>query len=135
MAEILVKAVAASNSNPAKDAFCYKRGMCVIIMPDGHPWGLEERLPKFAVIKVPLVSIAKVQKYIAVWPTVQRRRWRIRWADLPLAARNKLQDDGELTIKAKSEYLGAFDYTWNQVKEYFHNDETNLDETEDIGAV
>lgn len=132
MAEILIKATDATHPDPAKDRRgCYKRGMPVVVMPDGHPWGAEERLPTFALLKVPLVPVARVEQYVEAWTDVQRRRWRIRWADLPLATRTKWQTTGELIIRARLEYLGPFDHTWAQVKAFFRNDETGLDETGD----
>lgn len=105
-------------------------------MPDGHQWGTEERLPKFVVIKIPGISCSQVQKYIAAQVdqdgnAIRRRLWQIRWASLPLAARQKLSSAGELVIKAGA-YDGVFDYTWAQVKGFFRNLETNLDETADL---
>lgn len=146
MAEMLVRAVSSALlSDPVKDQRgCYKRGMPVVVMPDGHQWGTLERLPTFVLIKFPLISAERVQKYIAtqtelqlvngeLTPVVTRRRlWRIRWADLPLAARNKLQSSGELVIKATTDYTGTFDYTWTQVKQYWQNQQTGLDETADV---
>ncbi len=139
MAELLVKAISATHAVPIKDQRgCYKRGMPVVVMPDGHLWGNEERLPKFVVIKIPLIGVWAVQKYTAPWmdltipsqpETVQRRKWRIRWADLPAAAQTILATTGMLTIKATADYTGPFDYTWDQVKTYFRNEEAGLDET------
>jgi len=63
--------------------------------------------------------------------TIIRRLWQIRWASLPLVARNKLASLGELVIKVGL-YGGTYDYTWAQVKGYFRNQQTNLDETEDL---
>jgi hypothetical protein len=132
MAELLLKAVDATHSNPTKDAAgCYKRGHIVVVMPDGHEWGLQERLPKFALLKFPLVPVNRVEKYIAQQEGVRRRRWRLRWADLPAQARNRLMNTGQLVIKARAEYAGEFDYTWAQVRDYFRNDETGLNETQD----
>jgi hypothetical protein len=148
MCEILVKAVSVTNPDPDKDQRgCYKRGYLVLIMPDGHVWGREEGLPKFVVIKLPGVPVdnEKIRKYTEEWKamtgldpdggpiieTQQRRRWQIRWVDLPQAARNKLASTGELVIKAGS-YLGPSDYTWAQIKHYFRNLETGLDEIEDL---
>lgn len=138
MAEILIKAVDTINSDPDKDARgSYKRGMPVVVMPDEHPWGVEERLPKFVVIKIPGISVERVQKYIEIWTDlitgdpVRRRRWQIRWSDLPAAARNKLQNTGQLVIKAGT-YSGTYDYTWTQVKQYFRNLQSGLDELEDL---
>ena len=137
MAEILIKAISAAHSDPTKDQRgCYKRGMPVVVMPDGHPWGNEERLPKFVVLKIPMISVAQVQKYIE--PQIEsdvvtrRRLWRIRWADLPALAQSILTTTGMLTIKATEAYTGTFDYTWTQVKVYFRNQLTGLDETADL---
>lgn len=144
MAEILIKATNSFHSDPDMDARgSYKRGMPVIVMPDGHEWGAKERLPNFIVLKIPGISVTAVQKYVSVHTEVQmvnselqdvtvtRRLWRIRWADLPLAARNKLQADGELIIKTGT-YDGPFDYTWTQIKTFFRNQATNTDETEEV---
>jgi hypothetical protein len=153
MAEILVKAHDSTHIDPMKDSrACFKRGHPVVVMPDGHQWGTEERLPKFVVLKVPGVPVDRMKKYVSEWTapqtgdvspelagvpdsravTLRRRRWRLRWADLPLLARTKLQTVGELTIKASSDYLGPFDYTWDQAKTFFRNDESGLDETMDV---
>lgn len=137
MAEILIKAMDHSHPDPNKDrAGCYKRGMCVVVKDDGHPgWGAKEGLPKFAVLKVPGVSAAKLRKYTAEQmqgnAPYRRRLWRVRWEDLPAAARRKLAETGELIVKT-GEYSGDYDFTWQQVKNYFRNLETNQDETEGI---
>jgi hypothetical protein len=153
MAEILVKAVDATHPDPVKDQRgCYKRGMFVAVKPDGWEWGALERLPQFAIIKIPTIPVATVEKYMAsvsetVWVEMpldfnpaggewkervtRRRRWQLRWADLPAAARNKLQDTGQLVIKAGS-YGGAYDYTWPQVRGYLRDLVTGLDETGDL---
>jgi len=137
MAELLVKAKDAVHGNPVVDRVgCYKRGMPVVVMPDNHVWGIEERLPIFVVIKIPLIPVAQVLQYIEAHEisgvTFRRRRWQIRWADLPLSAMNLLATNGELTIKATPVYAGNFDYTWTQIKGFFRNLETNLDETREI---
>jgi hypothetical protein len=68
MAELLIKAVDATHSDPAKDSRgCYKRGDPVVAMPDGHSWGVREGLPKFVLLKVPGVTVAQAQQYIAPW--------------------------------------------------------------------
>ena len=142
MAEMLVKAVDAIHDDPVKDRRgCYKRGMPVVVMDDGHEWGKEERLPTFIIIKFPLIPKDKVMKYIDPEPGLdidgnivvdRRRMWQIRWADLPLVAKNKIQTTGELIIKATSSYTGSYDYTWTQIKTYFRNLLTNLDEVKDF---
>ena len=138
MAEILVCArTLRSHADPVKDrSGSYKRGMPVVVMPDGHEWGRLETLPDFVKIKVPGISVDKVQKYIEEWTTgefdvLQRRRWRVRVEDMPAAALNKLGTTGELIIRAGG-YTGTFDYTWQQVKTFFRNEETGLDDTVDI---
>jgi hypothetical protein len=137
MAEILVKAVSATNPDSTKDQRgCYKRGMPVVVMPDGHPWGLEERLPKFVVLAIPLISVAQVRKYldqqIEAGAVTRRRLWIIRWSSLPAAAQTILQTTGLLTIKATAAYTGPFDYTWTQVKDYFLNQFTGLNDTAEL---
>lgn len=142
MAEILVKAVSsAALADLTKDQRgSYKRGMPVVVMPDGHPWGRREGLPNFIVVKLPGVSAERVKKYIEAESTVvdgevvttRRRIWRIRFADLPAATRTKLQATGELIIKADAAYNGTFDYTWTQVKGFWLNTVTGLDETADV---
>lgn len=142
MAEILVKAESASvPGNPEADAMTYKRGYPVVVMPDGHPWGLLERRPRFVVIKVPGIAVERVRKYIEEWTTmdmegvrrhVRRRIWRIRWDDLPTRARNRLRDDGELIIKAGGQTVPNADYTWTQVKAYFRDDARGVDEGEEL---
>jgi hypothetical protein len=145
MCEIIVKAIDATHPDPVKDQRgCYKRGYPVAVYPDGTKWGKEERLPKFVIIKFPGVPVdnAIVQKYIqpelgdtpdinGIYPVVRRRLWKIRFDDLPLIARNKLATNGELTIKVGT-YAGTYDYTWTQVKNFFRNQKTGLDETAEI---
>lgn len=147
MAQILVFAQNNTHSDPDEDRRgCYKRGYCTVVAPDDHIWGNLERLPNFVVLKVPGVSVDKVRKYITpeevqdgvmedgVTPIMviyRRRLWKLRWDDLPAAAKQRLADDGELVIKA-GDYDGVYDYTWTQVKSFFRNQQTDLDETEDL---
>lgn len=120
MAEILVNARAMSD---------WQLGHPVHVAEDGQPWGTEERLPKFVVLKLPLVPAARVMKYVQDEGLVRPRTWRIRWAALPQAARDKLTTVGELVILVPAYgYQGPFDYTWTQVKQFFRNDVTGLDE-------
>lgn len=129
MAEALVMA---SNANPTTP-----RGMIVAVMDDGNPWSPTEGLPMFVVIKIPLISVDAVRKYATVYRSglstyLGKRLWQIRYASLPQAARDKLSSEGQLTIKATAAYGGAFDYTWAQVKQFFRNLQTGLDETADL---
>lgn len=147
MAELLVKASNAVHVDPNADRQgCYKRGYPVLVMPDGWQWGAQEQLPNFVVFKFPLIAVDNpvLLKWTQAWKVdvstadgrirrdfVQRRRWRVRWADLPQAAQDLILANGGLVIKATAAYSGPFDYTWAQVKAYFRNDETGLDETAD----
>jgi hypothetical protein len=137
MAEILLKATDYTHPDATKDRRgSYKRGMPVVVVEDGHEWGSREGLPKFAVLKFPGVSVDRVQKYIelqfdAQGEVYRRRRWRVRWEDLPQAARNKLASTGQLVIKAGT-YDGTYDYTWEQVRSYFRDQLTGTDESGNI---
>ena len=140
MAQILIKAIDATHPDAINDRVgCYKRGMPVVVMPDTHTWGAEERPPKFIVLKIPGVPVETVKKYIEPeledgeeQPKIYRRRmWRFRIDDLPAAAKTKLLKNGELTIRAGT-YDGSYDYTWAQVRSYIRNLKTNTDETENL---
>ena len=140
MAEILVCAVARyTHPDPAKDrAGCLKPGMPAVVMPDGNPWGKEEGPPRFVVVKVPGVPVSSLLKYVDVEPDAfvpkfvyRVRRWIIRWDDLPQKAKNRLKNDGELVIAAGG-YTGPSDYTWAQVRSFFRDQMSGLDETGDL---
>lgn len=62
MAELLVKAIDATHPDPEKDRRgCYKTGDVVVVMPDGHEWGKEEREPLFFVVKVPGLDVEEAK--------------------------------------------------------------------------
>lgn len=78
MAEFLIKAVSVINIDTIKDQRgCYKRGDVVVVMPDNHIWGIEERLPKFVIVKIPGLAVDLVKKYIDTHmePRLQTDRW------------------------------------------------------------
>jgi hypothetical protein len=88
------------------------------------------------------VPVEKVKKYIEPeredtadadgrYQVFRRRLWKFRFDDMPTAARRKLRDNGELTIRAGT-YDGSYDYTWAQVRSYIRNLKTNTDETENL---
>ena len=113
----------------------FKRGMPVAIGEDGTDWG-EGIKGAFVILKIPMVSVDKVREYIGeheiAAKTYRRRLWQIQWASLPTVAKNKLRDNGMLTIKAPVAYTGAYDYTWTQIKQYLKNLDTNLFETREL---
>jgi hypothetical protein len=134
MAEILIKAFDNTYPDPEKDQKgCYKRGMPVVVMPDGHIWGSSEGLPNFYILKLPGVSVDKVQHFInpetedggldyrgrPIINMVRRRVWKIFIEDLPQATINKLNNTGEIIISP------AGDYTWTQVRNYIKKITTN----------
>ncbi len=139
MTELLIKAIDYVNPDPVEDRIgSYKRGMIIAVKEDNHTWGNKECLPKFVVLKIPGISVQNVLKFCESYDidmgggtmlTYRRRRWIIRWSDLPQVAKDKLKNNGELIIKVDN-YSGDYDYTWNQIKNYFRNQETKLDGAE-----
>lgn len=138
MAEILIMAVNKTHPNETKDRQgSYKVGMPVVVEEDNHKWGAKECPPTFYLIKIPTIAAYRVRKFVAEQTIdlgqgaelYRRRRWQIRVSDLPQAAINLFQANGEIIIRAGS-YSGPYDYTWNQVKNYFRNLETGLDGAE-----
>jgi hypothetical protein len=102
---------------------CYKLGDPVVVMPDGHTWGLEERLPKFYVVKIPGLAAETAKKWIAAWvdtadpehPVKMRRRlYGINIASLPSSIRNALQTTGAVTV------------TLSQIRNYIINKRTGV---------
>jgi hypothetical protein len=100
---------------------CYKSGDPVVVMPDGHEWGLEERLPKFYVVKIPGITVEAARKWVATWkdeadpdkPVIMRRRlYGVNVASLPASIRNTLQTTGTVTV------------TLNQIRNYIVNKQT-----------
>lgn len=141
MAEILVYVGADhTHADPVKDQRgSYKRGYPVVVRPDGHEWGAQERLPDFGILKLPLVPVAKVEEYALREPDifdpltiVRRRRWRLRLGTLPADLINKFQTEGVLIVKARPAYNGPFDILWADLKGSFRNQQTGLDETRDL---
>lgn len=145
MAEALVFAKDNSHSDPTQDRFCWKRGMIVVVMPDGHEWGLQETpvgktaaQRKFVLFKFPDVSVARIEKYIETnWHYDQftgdrvdddRRLWKIVWDELPNSAKNLLRDVGIISIGP----VPPNNYTWAQLKNFILNIKTQLRETEDL---
>ena len=141
MARLLLRGKNNTHPDPDIDRIgCYKRGMPVVAKEDDHVWGLGEMFPNFVSIDFPEVPVNKILKYIepeysgiptAEATTYRRRLWQLRWSDLPVAARNILALNSCLVIKV-GDYTGPYDYTWQQIKGFFRNLKTDLDETEDL---
>jgi hypothetical protein len=138
MAEVLIKALDHVHPDAVIDrAGSYKRGHPVVVMPDGHPWGKEERPPKFVVLRFPGLSVDALRAYCDMWwqsalpefgqtkpQLLQRRRWRFRLDAMPQVARDKLDESGVLTV--------GIDVTWTQLRGFLRDDQANVDETKDL---
>ncbi len=139
MAEMLIKATDATHHDPLVDACgCYKRGMPVVVMEDGHEWGSEEGPPKFYVIKFPGVSAESLRKYIAPWLNtdqsgkivgVKRREWQFQLNELDPSVLQILESTGSLSVQTSQALRGSFDLAWNQFRSICHNHKTNLRES------
>lgn len=137
MAELLIKTTDNTHADPVKDRRgCYKRGYPVVVMPDGHGWGNEERLPWFWIVKLPMIDPALIKEYIAEWrdtgnleQTLQRRRWQLQVEQLPAAALDILTTTGVLTVKVHPAYDGPFDLLWTDFRQRWLNLETLQSET------
>lgn len=137
MAEAVIFTGTNTHPDPIKDRTgCWKAGMIVDVGPDGRDWGRNVVPPKFAILKMPGVSVDRVRKYIAeqlddaggllLEPVRFRRRlWQIQTQELPVRAQNLLAA-GSITIGPTG------DYTWTQVKNYFLRHDTMLRETEGV---
>ena len=121
MCEILIKAIDAKHSDPAKnERGCYKRGDIVVVMPDGHQWGSEEGLPRFVRVKIPGLDPETVKHIIEPhqdttdpdpknWVMLARRKWRVLVDDVPQGIIDQLRDNGEVTV------------TVNQIRNFVKN--------------
>jgi hypothetical protein len=124
VAEILVRAADSVHPDPGVDAVgCYKRGDPVVVMPDGHPWGVAELDPaRFYVIRLPGVPVAALLRYLApeTHPTergpdgrpriVRRRRWHAQGT--PETWKRELSTRGQIRR------------TWEEVRGYIRDKAT-----------
>lgn len=149
MCELLVKAIDVINVNKDKDrAGCYKRGMTVLAMDDGHEWGKEERPPKFFIVKMP--GIKKDDPIIVEYcqpelkddplpnenPRYRRREWQIQTDELSNDLTNKMsniQGGGAITLRFNN--IGPQkDDEWENFRGKLKNMKTNLRETRSFGG-
>lgn len=115
------------------------RGHIIDVKPDNWIWQKEEdprlypsaSLRKFALIRFPSVSVARIQKYMVKQvdqfvPTliIRERLWQIQWNSLPAVARNIVIATGVLTIGPTG------DFTWPQVQAFFVRLDTGQGDTE-----
>lgn len=117
MAEILVKLSDNIHPDPTRDVGSYKRGMPVVVMPDGHPWGDEERPPKFFVMKFPGVPVEDLLDYVAEEPgpvdgsILARRRWRFSVDELPRDMRRRIEQSGVMVVRTSRGRAGDTEWT------------------------
>lgn len=133
MAEFLIKA--RDQVDKAKDEEKRNRGWTkgdiVVVMPDGHWWGREERPPKFFVLKIPNLPVNEAVKYIEphqvdtglvsmdntkIIRYVSRRKFRVLIDQFPDYIKNKITDDGIVTV------------SWDQAKSYIQNKQEQVTE-------
>lgn len=132
MAELLIKAIDATHSDPTKDAACYKRGDIVLVRPDGMTWGNKEVIPpadggKFVVVKITDVTPRQIKDWIKNnWDADiegfdviggRRRRVRIDVHLLPVGVRNTLNT------------TGTYSTTWAAIRQYVRNKQTDATAT------
>ena len=118
MAELLVRTVNNTHTDPVKDKACYKKGDIVLAAPDGYVWsrmeskkqwvneGLDPNLwpGGFAILKVADITIEQAQVYLQESNISDfiRRKSNLKWADIKAALpTNKLaiyQEFAELTV-------------------------------------
>jgi hypothetical protein len=122
MAEILVKAIDHVHSDPEKDrSGAYKRGMPVLVMPDGHPWGKEEGPPKFTIVKIPGLDPQTIRNKMESWKrtvdysvvnrSVAQDGWRLR----AFAENVSVSDHGVGGGKISRDHIESFINNWNAV--------------------
>lgn len=130
--ELLIRRNSKTSPDPIKDKMLYKKGDIVVVKPDGHEWGNLEDPTKhpdgvagcgFVIVKIPGVTFtpAKVEKWLGHIQDgeevmTKRRLWEVMTDDVPNNVKNKLRDDGVVTI------------TWAKVKDFIRN--TITDERE-----
>ena len=123
--EMLLRRRSKTSPDPVKDQMLYKKGDIVVIKPDGHEWGNLEDPAKhpdgvdgcgFVIVKVPGVNPtkAKIDKWMDhvkdIDETMTKRRlWEVMTDDVPPNVKNKLRDDGVVTI------------TWAKLKDFIRN--------------
>jgi hypothetical protein len=60
MAELLVRTVDKSSTDPVEDRMLSKRGDVIVAEPDDHPWGAQELTAEYwTIIKAPGVSVSE----------------------------------------------------------------------------
>lgn len=134
MVEILINLIDATHADTVKDRRgSYKRGDPVVVMSDGHEWGLKETPPKFGVLRITGITAEQAKKYLApeeetiegyVFPdgsmgpltrSTRRRRFGFQLSDVPARIRNEIQ-------------TGFTEVTFQQVRNFIKNKKTGATE-------
>ncbi len=99
MAEILIKLTSYTNPDPTQDAWVYKSGDPVLVMPDGWAWGTSEGLPDFTKLRITDKTVAEVTAFLAneldaSGNPIRRRRYRIDLATIADPYKTQLLQEG-----------------------------------------
>lgn len=125
MAELLVYTRNKTHADPVIDRRgCYKRGDVVLVRPDGWAWGARESKQAwiaagnsaaswdepFVIVRIPGVAVSRVERATLeqreddtgadFGGTFRRRAWGLLVDTIPLAIRNQLAANGEVTVTA-----------------------------------
>lgn len=110
MAELLILAKTAEMKN-AK----WNRGDVIAVMPDGHEWGKEERLPKFYVVRIPRAPVEDYQGYLeaqmldtklvdangeAIIKLIAPRKWKFELDTLSKDTKDALESKGATELSS-----------------------------------
>jgi guanylate kinase len=134
VAELLIKAGDAVNTNPTKDARgCYKRGDFVVVFDNGWPWGAEElKAPinggKFVVIKITDVTADQVRAWLQNHWSCFVDSPRLDVDGVTVLARRRIKIDVDLVPAGVLQTLnqtGQFSTTWTQIRQFVHDKQTD----------
>lgn len=103
MAEMLVRVVDKINhDDPYLDVQCTKRGDVIVVVADGHVWGVMEQLdPQYRIVKMPGVAMDDVASLLAPEPEtdpqnpsrmLQRRLFKLALDDMDAPTRAYLAE-------------------------------------------
>ena len=147
MCEIIFRARPSHRTDPVELRISGKRqGKIEAVMPDGYVWGDSEGPPLFMIMKLPGVPVSAMERYLEQVMEVdplgepdgselrvrRARRWELRFSALPQQARDRLASSTGLIVRSPSHHTGPADFTWAQMRGFFRDLETGLDETREL---
>lgn len=103
MAELLVRVHDKVGADLYRDCQCTKRGDVIVVCPDGHVWGEQEkRQPFWRILRFPRVAVSQASTWLSEEPDIdprqpsrtrRRRLFRINLDALPVSIQPYLADD------------------------------------------